>query len=445
MNMKNTRKEINEDCERYISTHYDEVKAACLAIREKLPGSPLYCNGHLLARPLTMQKIYTEEDEKIFADVVSTMHSICRKVIHRYLADAGYRSLFPFSRELEGLILTDPGYDQPLPIARFDIFYNEDTGSYKFCEINTDGTSAMNEDVVWNRLMEDNPAHMYIRQKYGLTQRELFDSWVSAFMDIYSGYKDRVAHPAVAVVDFLDTGTLTEFQEFARHFRKAGYDCCVCDARELRYDGEHLRTKDGAVIDAVYRRAVTSDLMAHFDEVRPLISAIRDRHVFLAGSLRTQVVHNKAFFTIMHLPRTQEFLSDREIDFIREHIPYTCDFGPGSIELDEVLNNKDRYILKPNDSYGASGVADGLGHSPEEWEKICREYYGNGFICQEYCRPYESRNIDFMFGDGRFHNYINMTGLYAYNGKYAGAYTRLSRETLIVSYGNERSVASYYI
>ncbi len=48
--------------------------------------------------------------------------------------------------KLEELILNRPTYYSPIPIARIDIFYNEKTGDFKFCEFNTDGTSAMNED-----------------------------------------------------------------------------------------------------------------------------------------------------------------------------------------------------------------------------------------------------------------------------------------------------------
>ena len=46
----------------------------------------------------------------------------------------------------EELILrADPAVSL-LPMARIDFFYNEQTGAYKYCEFNTDGTSAMNED-----------------------------------------------------------------------------------------------------------------------------------------------------------------------------------------------------------------------------------------------------------------------------------------------------------
>ena len=63
-----------------------------------------------------------------------------------YAKDEDYRRLFGFEPKLEELILREPTYDSPIPIARIDIFYNEETGDFKFCEFNTDGTSAMNED-----------------------------------------------------------------------------------------------------------------------------------------------------------------------------------------------------------------------------------------------------------------------------------------------------------
>ena len=37
----------------------------------------------------------------------------------------------------------DAGYDCQIPLARVDIFLDEDSGSYSFCELNTDGSAGM--------------------------------------------------------------------------------------------------------------------------------------------------------------------------------------------------------------------------------------------------------------------------------------------------------------
>ena len=381
-----------------------------------------------------------------FRRIVKTTYGIFEKVIKEYLNCADYRALFPFSKELEELILIPNGYDSVLPIARFDIFYHEDTREFYFCEINTDGTSGMNEDRLQDEFIIDNPAHQEMRRRYRFRTMELFDSWVSKFLELYKTYEGHVDKPNVAIVDFLDTGTLREFQEFARHFQRAGVDSEVCDIRELRYEDGHLISPTGHVIDAVYRRAVTTDIMDHKDELGAFLQAIRDRSCFIAGSLCTQIVHHKCIFHVLHLPRTKQFLTDEENAFVAAHVPRTMPFEAPYVDIEDVLNNKNKYILKPDDSYGSSGVHAGVEHTQEEWDAIVREAYGGEFICQDYVPQYSTQNIDFAFGDGQWHSYISMAGLFVYNGEFAGVFARTAEGSgIIASHRNERTQGTYIV
>lgn len=441
------REEIYGDYLQQIRDHYRKNRQAAEEMREELNRSPLISRGRLIDMPLAIQKIYTQEDDALFRQVVETTHRICCKVIRHYLEDPSYRKGFGFSPELEELILADPGYDDPLPMARFDIFYHEDSGDFRFCEINTDGTSAMNEDYNLDKINLLNPAHQFIRRKYQIQSYELFDSWVKTFLHLYQGFRqshpDAPEVPNVAVVDFLDRGNVPEFREFARRFQAAGVYCNVVDIREMQYRDGVLYAPEGYPIHGIYRRAVTADVMENYDQVGDFLEAYRAGKVFLCGSFRTQVVHAKTFFTVLHQEETRELLTAEEWDFVQKHVPYTCDFGDGSITLEQVLRDKDRYILKPNDSYGSDSVADGKGHSQEEWEALCRKYYNHGYICQEYAEQYATPNVDFMFGDGKVRDYINMNGLYSYNGSFAGVFTRQACGTIIASHHSERNVASY--
>lgn len=443
----NLREEIYQDYLAQIEAHEGENRRAAEVMREELNRSPLISRGRLIDMPLAIQKIYMPDDDALFHQVVKTTHRICCKVIQHYVEDSSYRKGFGFSPELEELILADPGYDDPLPMARFDIFYHEDTGDFRFCEINTDGTSAMNEDYNLDKINFHNPAHQFIRRKYDIRSYELFDSWVKTFLELYQHFRGRHPEmpevPNVAVVDFLDKGNLPEFQEFARRFQAAGVYCNVIDIRELTYQDGVLMAPEGYPIHGIYRRAVTADVMDGYNEVTDLLDAYRDGKVFLCGSFRTQVVHAKTFFTVLHTDATKKFLTEEEQEFVEKHVPYTCDFGDGGISLEQVISEKDRYILKPNDSYGSNSVADGKGHSQEEWEVLCCKYYNQGYICQEYAEQYATPNIDFMFGDGKVHDYINMNGLYSYNGAFAGVFTRQACGTIIASHQSERNVASY--
>ena len=433
---------INEEYSKLIRENYEENRQGAMQMQAYLDRTPLYYKDHCFSKTLQIPKVYTKEMIADFSRIVSVTYRIFEKVIREYLRSEEYRAFFPFSKELEALIITPCLYDSVLPIARFDIFYQEDTSNFYFCEINTDGTSAMNEDRILNEALLLNPAHQKMLQKYTMDSFELFDSWVESFLSMYRSYQKAEAGkmPQVAIVDFLENGTIREFEEFARHFQKAGMLCEVCDIQKLVYREGRLYSPSGMRIDAIYRRAVTSDIMKYYDRVQPFIRAVLDQNVFLAGSFTTQIIHNKWLFHVLHLERTKRFLTEEEWEFIQKHIPYTEMLESGKVDLENLFRKKDAFIIKPLDSYASNGVFAGIDYSPEEWKQIVQEHIDTYYICQRYCPQYRTINIDFINGDGKLKEFINMAGLYVYNGTFAGVFSRLSDGGIIASHGNERSV-----
>ena len=437
---------VREEYISLIGSDIENNRKGALALKGSMERSPLYFRDRFTSKTLQIPRLYSGEDIGRFEQIVSTAYGIFEKVIREYLNSADYRTLFPFSKELEELILIPTGYASELPMARFDIFYHEDTKEFYFCEINTDGTSGMNEDRLLDELFIDNPAHQEMRRRHELHTFELFDSWVQTFLDLYRTYESKTYGPNVAIVDFLDTGTLREFQEFARRFQRAGVNCEICDIRELRYENGRLYSAAGHVIDAIYRRAVTTDILEHFNEVQPFIRAVRERSCFLAGAFRTQIIHHKWLFHILHLERTKRFLTADECAFVEDHIPKTIPFEPGFIDIEEVISHKDKFILKPQDSYASKGVYAGVEFPEMEWEKLAREAYKTGYIRQDYCPQYSEPNIDFAWGDGEWHRYISMAGLYVYNRKFAGVFSRAAEGNgIIASHRNERTQPTYLV
>ena len=252
--------------------------------REYLLHSSVAYHGRCV-RTLQIPKVFTPAALEDFRQIVRITYGIFQKVIREYLDNPAYRQLFPFSRELEELILVPSLYDSLLPIARFDIFYNEETGDFKFCEINTDGTSAMNEDYVLNQALDLNPAHQSMKRQHAFGTFELYDSWVRTFLSIYDTYEKKKEHPHVVIADFLENASITEFEEFQRRFEKAGVSCEIAEITELTFRDRHLISPTGRVIDAVYRRAVTSDVMAHAREVQPFLQAVKEQAVVSHRSL----------------------------------------------------------------------------------------------------------------------------------------------------------------
>ena len=421
-------------------------RQGALKIKDNMERSDLYFKDRFTSQTLQIPRIYTRDVIDQFEDIVSTSYGIFVKVIKEYQEHEDFRALFGFPKEDEELILLPCGYDSLLPIARFDIFYQEETGNFWFCEINTDGTSGMNEDRLQDAFMIHNPAHQEMRRRYSFEPLELFDSWVKTFLRLYKTFEHPVEKPNVVITDFLDRGTIREFEEFVRHFQKAGVNCELCDIRDFEFRDGKLYTPTGHVVDAIYRRAVTTDIFDARDEVKPFIDAVRAKACFVAGSFCTQIIHHKKLFHVLHLPRTAEILTPEENAFIKAHVPATFPFTAEYISLDEVKANKDKYILKPEDSYASQGVYAGVEYDNETWDAHAEEAFENGYICQQYCPQHSAENIDFAFGDGKWHSYIDMAGLYAYDGKFAGVFSRAAEGNgIIASHRNERTQATYVV
>ena len=83
---------------------------------------------------LLIPKFFNKEIIAHFERIANTTYQILQKVTQKYLGDDNYRKLFRFDPLLESMILSDCRYEALIPIARIDLFYNEDTGTFKFCE-----------------------------------------------------------------------------------------------------------------------------------------------------------------------------------------------------------------------------------------------------------------------------------------------------------------------
>jgi len=437
-------KDLNQQYVDLVREHYEENIIAGNAAVEYMESSTAVYRGVPVAC-LYMPKLFSKEAWEYLEDAAGMICSILDKVIQRYLDDPEYRKCFPFSAELEELILIESHYPRLLPIARLDIFFNEDDFSFKFCEFNADGASAMNEDREINAAIKSSPPLLKMQETYDITPFEYFDSWVREFMDIYKSYDKKVLSPRVIITDLMERATPNEFIEFKKAFEKAGIDIDICEMRELSYTDGELKTPDGRKVDAVYRRAVTRDIMEHKDSVSAFIQAARDNAVCIIGHFRTQIIHNKAIFMILRMDETLNFLTEKERAYVLRHIPETVMLksGSGAFDLNDVLIHKDEWIIKPEDLYGSRGVYAGIDMTADAWEKAVKEAIDTGYLLQRYCTTYQSLNIDFN-GNPRpdMVMFNNITGMYVYNGKLQGLYSRAGRKGTISSYAEGRTLAS---
>ena len=428
---------IDQQYKEYIEKHFLESKKSAFQIENAILESELNAGGQNYTHTLHIPKIFTQEDKQRFQDIVDRTYRIFEKVIQAYKKDEKIRSLFPFSKQLENFILLPNRYDVSIPICRIDIFYDEKTKDFRFCEFNTDGTSAMHENAKLAALLSLN--NVYQQDSHTYEQMELEDHWVDAFLSLAD--ENVPDHPMVAIVDFLENAYLNELYVFQQIFKRHGCQCEVLDIRDLAFDGKHLRSiYTNRKIDMVYRRAVTSDIADRCAGL-DFLEAVKQQAITLIGGFQTQIIHNKQINQVLRHPWMQAYLTDEENAFMDAHLPKTYDLNQ-KLPID--IQNKDQWIIKPKDSYGAQGVWAGVDLSQAQWLEQVQRCMNRNYLVQEYIQPYRSPNID-LVRDDVFKFFTNMTGLYVYNGQFAGVYSRCSDGGVISTQYNERSIPTLFV
>lgn len=384
--------------------------------------------------PMTYQGMFFQEDQlKEFRQIIEIMVSIGRKVTHRFLKDPQYRKGFHFDAKTEELILIDPGYSIPVPVGRYDIFYNGD-GGFKFCELNTDGSSAMNEDRVLGGLLSDSLIMKEMAEEWTIEPFELFRSLAVGLAEIYRKTRGMLPR-TVAIVDFIDKGTTKEFEHFRRVFEQEGFHTLICDPRQMIYKegrliGKDVRSGEEAQIDLVYRRVVTSDFVDRMDHCPDFLQAYRDRAFLMLGSFRSQVMHSKLIFKMLSDPLTREILTEEENAFVNRHVPLTRELLTEE-DRREIIANKDRYILKPYNLYASQGIYVGHEHGSEEWARMITDLPLNQYIYQEYVHVDRTPIVEFIDGRLEVNDFAHVIGLFLYNERFAGSYTRVGQKGII--------------
>lgn len=382
---------------------------------------------------LHIPKFYSSEDWASFKEALDGIHQIAKKTISLYIEKPEIQALYGFDARLDALIKLPHHYQSTVPMGRFDIFYYG-PGQFQFCELNADGASAMNEDFELSKIL----LHTDLVKSHPMYKtfepNELYHSWVKEVWTIYGEYTAKTGakseKPCVAIVDFIDKGSSIEFEVFKAAFIEAGFDCEIVDPRDIQTVDGQMRIGD-KVIDIVYRRLVTKDLMDRYDEIPAFIEGLKADKTCVVGSIKTQVIHTKRFFEVLYEPVLRKYFTEAECAFIDAHVPYTRPLKKDD-QFEAYLADRAKYIIKPIDYYASKGVCAGKDYTDAAWADLLNEKVNEDFIIQTYCPV---ALVDNLLADAKgqitAQTFNTITGLFTYNEKLSGVYVRAGLNAII--------------
>jgi len=281
--------------------------------------------------------------------------------------------------------------------------------------------------------------------RHGVTGAAL-DAWRE-----FSGGRSR---PRIAILDWGDVPTVTEFEMYRDHFQAMGMECVIDDPRHAELRGGKLMVQ-GAAVDLIYKRVLISELVEQCGLDSPVIRAVRDRAVCMVDGFRCKILHKKASLAVLSDERNADLFPREERLAIADCIPWTrvvaertTTWRSAKVDLIRlVLDMREWLALKPNDDYGGRGITLGWTIDDAAWERAVKAALDTPHIVQERVEipsePYPS------WVDGRLEIVDRQfdTAPFVTNGSYMeGLLTRLSTAVLLnVTAGGGSTVPTFLV
>jgi hypothetical protein len=355
------------------------------------------------------------------------------------------------SEEEIRLARIDPGYPTTSTAARADAFILP--GSLQFAEYNGESPAGAGYSQGLAELFAEEPLMARFRERFETRMYRPVQALLDSLVASYREWGGQAEPPLIAIVDWREVPTFSEFEILRDAFTAQGVPTIICDPRDLvfessvaapRFSGGAGRQSSGAGlfangqrIDLVYRRVLINDMVAREAECRPLLDAYERRAVCVANSLRCKIPHKKAFFAILTDDRHAGLFSADERELIRRHIPWTAVIEDGLVLrggqaidlLPHLRAHRDRFVIKPNDEYGGTGVTLGWETSEADWDTALARAVAErdrAWVAQERIAV---RRETFPVCDGGSVTMRDMLvdfAPYVFRGRLAGFLTRLS-------------------
>jgi uncharacterized circularly permuted ATP-grasp superfamily protein len=411
-----------------LTRRYCEEFAASMRARKLTFGDRVHC-------PFLRPFFLTEADESRMRVAAETIAALAERVTSAALESPLVFDQLGLTEAETRLVRMDPGYACASTASRLDAFLLPD--SLHFAEYNAESPAGLGYTQRLCELFDSTAAMGRFRAGRRVRFNPTIEPMLDALVASYREWGGRADPPTIAIVDWRNVPTWTEFEILQDAFTALGVPTVVCDPRDLTFENGRLFCGTTGV-DILYRRVLINDILARPDECAALLQAYEAKAVCVANTFRCKLAHKKAFFAVLTDDRNEALFSDVDRAVIAAHVPWTrivADTGTVTGGRRQPLmrlaeDHRESLVLKPNDEYGGTGVTLGWETPPGDWSGALHGALNDppgSWVLQE--RIPVRREVFPMFdvnGAVTMRDMLVDFAPYLFRGRMAGYLTRLS-------------------
>ena len=309
--------------------------------------------------------------------------------------------------------------------------------------------------MCWRRSLLGLPVMRAFARRYDarplLARQGVLHALLGAYHEWSGGRREP---PRIAILDWREVPTYSEFLLFADYLRSQGLECVIADPRAVEYqDGQLLA--NGLAVNLIYKRVLLSELVERGGRDHPVLRAVRDGAVCMVNPPRCKLLHKKASLAVLSDERNAHIFGAAERAAIDAHIPWTrrveerrTMYAGHEIDLIPfIADSRERLVLKANDEYGGKGIYLGWETEPTAWDEAVRAALNVPFVVQERVAVPSEPFPSMVDGRVQLLGRLLDTDPFVCRGEYGdGCLTRLSTVALLnVTAGGGSQVPTFLI
>ena len=340
-----------------------------------------------------------------------------------------------------------------LALAKTEITDGE-TLSLKFTENNAEVPAASAYNDVLNSAFFGLPVIGQFLKQYSVRTIPTRHSVMHVLLDSYREWGGSDRRPQIAILDWDEVPTRSEFELFVAYFRSQGLTAQIVDPRTVEYRQGALYDGDYR-IDLIYKRVLITELIERLGVDNAIVQAVRNHDVCMVNPFTCKLLYKKASLAVLSDERNADLFAADETVAISEYIPWTrvieermTTYKGLPVDLIPFIQKyREQFVLKPNDDYGGRGIVLGWQTNSSGWEAALQTALETPHVVQERVtiptEPYPSMI------DGKLQIFDRMldTAPFVFHGEYTeGCLTRLSTDPLLnVSAGGGSTVPTFIV
>jgi hypothetical protein len=323
-------------------------------------------------------------------DRVAAVVRAFRRAHEAALADDAVLDQFRLEDWERRLVKLPSGFRSPSPVSRVDAFF-AGAGGIALTEYNAETPAGAAYNDVLVEVFLGLPAMRPFFRRYDVRALVARHSTVNALLEAWHEWSGRRTLPRVAILDWDDVPTQSEFRLFQSYMEANGIACVIDSPERCELRGGRLWC-EGAPVDLIYKRVLLHELVDRLGEDADVLRAVRERAVCMVNPPACKILHKKASLAVLSDERNAHLFDDADRAAIAAHVPWTrvvearrtrTPAGAEADLLPWVEANRDRLVLKPNDEYGGKGIVLGWEVDAAAWGEALATALRAPYIVQQ--------------------------------------------------------------